>query len=206
MMTDLDLIFTCLQKHSDKPDKDISLFQGLSCDLLLLYSLVKSTGEERFKQLIKKNFETIQSYLNDIKTLDFHNGLSGIIFSLSEISEYLDIKIPDIELMRALFLKFAEKRFRNGDYDLQTGLIGIGLIFLSLHDSESVLFICSLLIELMSTYEGYVILPYKKESHPFFPLGPNGLITDFFMASIPSKLFCSFASKKESTMKESLRL
>ena len=158
------------------PQEDISLFKGIAGDNLLLKDLFLLTNDGQYKGLLKRNVELILSRLDSIEKFYFSEGLCGIIYGLVTVSDIVDVPLDSMDGFTEVLQEYAKQRLSLCDYDVQSGLIGLGLINLALSknrltDADATIRICNLISSLLTEKDGFVCLPYKRERHPFFPQG-----------------------------------
>lgn len=153
--------------------KDLSLFQGLSGDLLLLNDLYIITGQKRFKDLLSSNTDYIINNIDTIDCMGLSRGICGILYALLLIKDIEPFDInQSVELDDIIWTNVLQA-YHKGDYDLQSGLIGYGLYYLCASNSDSnkkdkVKHVCQLICNLMKKTGQVIQLPYCLESHPFF--------------------------------------
>lgn len=167
----IDILYENLKKRQDH--KDLSLFHGLSGDLLLLKDLYNLTGQIRFKDLLLSNASIIIDNIDEINNIGLSNGICGILYSLMSIKDVEECSIDLSGELDELIWSSVIQAYHKGNYDLQSGLIGYGLYYLNTSDSDSykkekVISVCQLICNLMIKTESITLLPYHLEKHPYF--------------------------------------
>lgn len=204
-MDDLIHIRDCFLRPLN-PKENISLFKGLAGDILLLKDLFLLTNDCQYEELLRRNVEYILTHIKDLDFFCLSNGLCGVLYALLDVSDVLEIQFPDTDCISDALLERAALRQVMGEYDLQTGLIGLGIFGLALCqrgiiEKEVTLLICNSICELLDEEQGIAFLPYKREIHPFFPAGRtwtnNGFlhginsVLAFFLICIRDGIYCS---------------
>lgn len=173
-MNEIETVYKNLLLHSNSaPHKNLSLFSGSAGDILLLNDLFHHHEEERFRELIDVCIDYVLEGAEGIDDLSFSSGLCGVLYSLLSVKDTVDVDLPDIEDLDSVVWGQVNHTFRSGNYDLQSGLLGYGLYYLKLSETndkyiDRVRDICKMICELFVAQRDGIILPYRLETHPLF--------------------------------------
>lgn len=112
----------------------ISLFNGWAGDALLLYEIYALTKDSMILDCCLEKVKTIEENIEQCDSLDFCEGLAGVLFMFAYLENELVLE-PDIGFyddFDVYFDNYLETLFRNNNYDLLYGIIGIGIYYLEL--------------------------------------------------------------------------
>ena len=105
-------------------DCDVSLFDGISADCLMLHSLYEETHDETARRLLMQMMEIINKYHGESLDMTFGRGVLGIMDMFSTIDE----ATIDASIIEKQLGNYIDNCRRVKNYDLQYGLIGVGLL------------------------------------------------------------------------------
>lgn len=122
---DNDQIKECYYSFLDSMgDCDISLFDGISADCLILHSLYEETHDETAQKLLRRKIKLINEYHGESLDMTFGRGVLGIMYLFSIINE----ATIDPDVIEKQLGSYINNCRRVKNYDLQYGLIGVGLL------------------------------------------------------------------------------
>lgn len=120
-----------MEKHSfDR----ISLFNGWAGDTLLLYEIYMQTKDPMILDCCLKKVKTIEENIEHCDSLDFCDGLAGVLFMFAylENKHVLEVDVGFYDDFDAYFDTYLDDLYRNNNYDLLYGIVGIGIYYLEL--------------------------------------------------------------------------
>ena len=110
---------------------NISLFSGLSGDLLLLYELYEIEKSSDILDLSEVLFKQIELNVEQCTSLNFRDGLAGVLFTYAYLSnkKFIDTEDAFYDMFDLYFVEYIDALSTVKDYDLLHGLIGFGIYY-----------------------------------------------------------------------------
>lgn len=160
---------------SSSSKDDLSLFHGVSGNVLVLYELYSLTGRTDVKSSLDTAINYICREISICKDIDFCKGYCGILYMLAFLSgkQYIETDKEMFDMFDSAFADCMGFMCDNGNYDLQTGLLGFGVYYLELirlfpEKNENLRMLIDALLSISRKYEDCIYWPDRQEKHRVF--------------------------------------
>lgn len=128
----LDYIVTTIL--TKKSSSKLSLFTGLSGETLILFEIYKLNKKNNIKNICYENIDKIYSNIKTCNSLNFCDGLAGILFMFAylENNKFIITEKDFYDSFDEYFDNHLIFLSDTNNYDLLYGIIGIGIYYLEL--------------------------------------------------------------------------
>lgn len=189
--------------YNSMPDKinDDSILQGRCLYILMSFELFKITRDKTFKINAEKHLDQLAGSVLKYRSCNLGYGLCGILYTLVYLanSDFIEVDSRFFDAYDEELFFFVDRVSKSHNYDLLSGLIGIGIYYIELGKLEkrlknNVYYVIDKVILLSTEIEKSIYWEYKFERPP---KNYNGVVNLGLLHGMPSVLLFLLICYKE---------